>query len=861
MAATAPLAPAQDGAANGGAVIVVLKAQHPELNMRTQAVALKSATEADQAPVVAAIKADGGTNLVQVPEPSEVAATLPASAVASLQANPAVARIIPDPQVQVVPSNPLSQPPVAAQPAGRASSGTKCPFNPNPGQPLQEGEDNIDVHASNGTPGAPDEGNTIATGKGVIVANEGMNQLAGNPNFIRADGTPVVLDAPDPTADHSNDEFYGDASSIAAQGTVVYQYAKALPASTLPIPANCTFVIRGDAPDASLLDLSNTPFSGDTQSVAQIQSGIAAAAANGADVISESFGTVYVPGAVSQDFEATDDAAVAAGVTVVASAGDSGESGTMLAPAMDPNIISAAGTDSFRLIAMDDGYSKFASDNISALSSGGTAPTNRLPDLSAPSWYGGEAACAEGVGGCPPGNPTESMRGTSESAPLIAGAAADVIQAYRDTHNGASPTPAMIKDILASTATDIHAPTDEGGAGLLNVYAAVRATQVMPGSTLRQGNDSASLVATPSQLDLQGNGGSVTSQQVSLFNTSRHPVTVNGTYRSIGHEFQIGQTVTEAVSSPDPSLPVPHEGATAASTIHFTVPKNLGRLDLDMIWPDPTHGNRLYYQVFNPQGALVQESYDDGSLPTATRAGTIPNIQHAEVSAPEAGKWTAKILWGGVDQDLALPQGAPGTFTGNLQFRVSGQNWVTSPASKPMTIPAHASQSVPLQVAFPAAPGDHPETVQFTTTSRDGNNDTTLLTSFPIARRTLIPSNGGNFQTLITSTVGRRQGGSVGQLETFKMNVPSGLTQLTVTFHAPDAATDNLINYYLVAPDGTLVQKVSTPNTTGPDPGMQTLTATAPAAGLWEIDVELGLTVSGHEFTQTVNGTVSEQTG
>ena len=121
---------------------------------------------------------------------------------------------------------------------------------------------------------------------------------------------------------------------------------------------------------------------------------------------------------------------------------------------------------------------------MAALSSGGTAPTNKLVDLVAPGWYGGEAACADGSGGCPPNYPTESMRGTSESAPLIAGAAADVIQAYRAAHAGASPTPAQVKEILTSTASDIDAPADQQGAGLLNVYAAVRAAQQLPGSTL-----------------------------------------------------------------------------------------------------------------------------------------------------------------------------------------------------------------------------------------------------------------------------------------------------------------------------------------------------------------------------------------
>jgi subtilase family protein len=853
MAAPAgPLAPASDGAASGGAVIVVLKSQHPGLNERTQARALKTATASDQAALVAAIRADGGTNLLQLSEPSAVAATLSASAVASLRANPAVAQVIPDPQIQVAPANPLAAPPVAPKSAGTAAKPGACPFNPNPSKPLEEGEANAQIHASNGIPGAANEANSIATGVGVVVANEGMNQLAGNPNFTRSDGTHVVLDAPDYTADHSNDEFYGDASTIAAQGTVDYQYSGALPNATVPIPPNCTFYIEGDAPGASLLDLSNTPFSGNTQSLAQVISGVDAAVGNGADVISESFGANYVPGSASQAFVATDDAAVAAGVTVVASSGDSGDSGTMAAPSMDPNIISAAGVDSFRLIAMDDGYSKYVSNNISALSSGGTAPTNRITDLAAPSWYGTEAACADGVGGCPPNYPTESMRGTSESAPLISGAAADVIQAYRDTHGGASPTPAMVKDILTGTATDIHSPSDQQGSGLLNAYAAVKAAQEMPGSTLRGGNGSSAVVATPSQLDLQGDGGSVTDQSVSLYNTSNHPMTVTGQYRQIGPEFQVGRTVTENVSAPDPSLPVPEAGATAAPTINFTVPGHLDRLDVDMIWPDPSNANRLYYQLFNPQGALVQESYDDGRLPTATRAGSIPNTQHVEVSDPQAGRWTAKIFWGGVDQDLALPQPAPGSYTGTMSFRIGGQNWVTSPASQSVTIPSHTSRAVPLRVAFPAAPGDHPESVQFAA----GEGDDSAVTSVPVARRTLIPAQGGSFQTLITSTVGR----SLGQLDTYKMNVPSGLSQLTVTFHASDASSDNTITYFLVAPNGT-VQRVSTPNTTGSDPGTQTLTATAPAAGLWEIDVELGLTVSGHEFTQTVDGAVTETTG
>jgi hypothetical protein len=238
----------------------------------------------------------------------------------------------------------------------RTGSGT-CPFNPaGPGQPLQEGEADTDVHASNGNPNAPDEGNSIATGTGVVVANEGMDELAGNPNFTRPDGSHVVIDAPDYTANDSNDEYYGDASSIAAQGTVTYQYSGALPNATDPIPADCTFDIKGDAPGASLIDLSNTPYDPSVQSLAQVVSGVDNAVSQGADVISESFGIPYVPGSPEATyFYSVNDAAVASGVTVVASAGDNGLSGTVNAPASDPNVIAAAAVDNFRLVAMDDG--------------------------------------------------------------------------------------------------------------------------------------------------------------------------------------------------------------------------------------------------------------------------------------------------------------------------------------------------------------------------------------------------------------------------------------------------------------------------------------------------------------------------
>ncbi|HWK29665.1 MAG TPA: S8 family serine peptidase [Solirubrobacter sp.] len=873
-AATPALAPALGSASQGGAVIVWLKNDHTDLNLRSDAAARVAAAQADQKPVVAAIRGSGGTDIVQLVSVNAVAAHVSAAGVAALRALPAVKEIIPDATVPVgdpEPTGPAVSKATKITPdktalANKQKSARADDTNPFPtvndcgtqDHPLIEPEALQTINA----PAMTNAGLETEPGHGVIVANDGIStpprgDLVGNPNFVRpaADGggSIVVGAAPDDTTDSTDGEYYGDASSIAAQGTVLYQYSKELPYSGLP--DTCYFKLVGDAPGASLVDTNtiDTPESVDHDpsvlSESQALKAIDAAVLKAhADIINESYGYSNSPGNYAIHY-AANDAAVDAGVTVVASSGDSGVSGTVSSPASDPKIIAAGATNTLRLSAMAFGFTGWVNNDITPLSSGGTTPENKVVDLVAPG-YGGEAACNPNGSDCPTNTQTEAFGGTSQSSPLIAGAAADVIQAYRDSHNGDSPSPALVKQLLTSTATDVGAPADQQGAGQVNIGAAVAAAQQTANTSVTTAPDTNGLIATPGQLDLSGDGGTTSYPTVKLYNTSRSSTTVTGTFRELGPEQQIGSTVTENVSAPDPALPVPADGAQAAPDITFDVPAGLDRLVADMIWPDATNGTILNFVLTDPAGRLRQVSYDYGSPASGRRQGSVPNIQHVEVANPEAGTWRVQIKWANGRAHLQSLPNVPGTYTGTVSFKAAGQNWITSPAASTTTISAHGSATIPLQVAFPTAPGDHPESVQFVAANG-------AKTSLPIARRTLVPSAGGEFDTLITSSVGR----GVGQISTFNVNVPAGRADLGVTVRTPDTSANDPMTLFLVNPAGARVANPRLTVQTVDGTPMQTATVHVanPMAGTWEIDVELNLTTSGMEFRQTVVGDVLPQ--
>ena len=220
----ATLAPAFGDAASGGRVIVVLKTQHSGLNLRTHAKQRATAARADQAPLVASMRASGGTALIQLTAPNAVAARLSAAEVARLRADPAVAEVVPDAQLTVLGDGGAR---IGTRSGGlplasAARDRRLCPANP--ARPFVEPEALADIHASADDPSAG-RGEQHRDRRGRHRRQRRHQRARRQPELHPPDGAHVVLDAPNYSADNSDGEYYGDASSIAAQGTVVYDYS------------------------------------------------------------------------------------------------------------------------------------------------------------------------------------------------------------------------------------------------------------------------------------------------------------------------------------------------------------------------------------------------------------------------------------------------------------------------------------------------------------------------------------------------------------------------------------------------------------------------------------------------------------
>ncbi|RZS91830.1 subtilase family protein [Motilibacter rhizosphaerae] len=808
---------------------MLLKDQHANLPASGSTLAARvAATSADQRSLVASAKDSGATDVRQLHVANAFAATVSAPEAAALAADHSVAAVVPD-RLVAAPSRQTDTGGVpGATGTPRPTSSTVCPTDP--AKPLLEPEALQLTHTAFNDPATP-SANQIATGKGVTVAFFAEGIDVDNPDFIRPDGSHVIVDYQDfsgegTQAPTSGGEAFGDASSIAAQGRQVYDISKVVSAAH-PLPAGCTIRVQGVAPDAKLVAMKVFPAGGFAFNSAILKALDYAVTVDHADVLSESFGSNQYPDTGNDPTALFNEQLVAAGVTVVASSGDAGPANTIGSPASSPGIISAAATTSFRYYAQV-GYRGFPlsngsyqDDTISGLSSSGFTQAGRTVDLAAPGDLGW-AVCTpdldrfeDCVGPNLQPSPVYGFGGTSQSAPFIAGGAALVIQAYRDTHGGTSPAPALVRSLLTSTADDLGAPAQEQGAGLMNTLRAVKAARSAPGSSVASSSND--LLVQPSSVSVATESGSTSTATVSVTNLAAEPRTLQTRARTDGRV--IGDPQTQQVSldiTTDPTF-VDSNGANRAYVkTTFDVPAKAQRLTASIAYPGAqvaAAGGRVYLTLLNPDGTYAAHNLPQGSN----------DVGYVDVPSPKAGRWTAIVF---------TPKNAAG-YSGPVQLTTTAYKDHTAATAPTVTLAPGETRDVSITVPQPHAAGDYSEAIVLGTKGASGSATTIV----PLTLRTLVKlhAHHARFEGTLTGTNGRS--GIPNPSLTYAFDVPAGTSALRASLSVPQLQGQALYGF-LVDPNGEPVsertnQRASGDSTTLVD-GLDLATVN-PQAGRWQL--------------------------
>jgi hypothetical protein len=837
-------------------VIVVMKDQVPQDPASRGSVQSRRQIEAqDQGPILGELNETKAKKVHAYTTINAVAATVSPGEASRLRANPAVAEVVPDQIIHL--ASPFDAPPAAGTATtttGRTPPPGTCPAPGAP--PLLEPQALEAINADSTTPNAKTARSLGIDGSGVTVAFIADGVDTNNTDFIRPDGSHVFVDYKDFSGEGTavntgGVEAFLDSSSIAAQGRNVYDISQF---SALGLNRPCDIRIEGVAPGASLvgLDIFGAEDAGFNSSF--LQAIDYAVSVDHVNVLNESLGNNYYPDdQASLDLiKQANDEAVAAGTTVTVSSGDAGVTNTIGTPASDPNVISAGASTTYQLPlqlgyggAQFSGVTGYLNNNISSLSSSGFQQDGSTISLVAPgelNWIlcstdtAMYSECTNFLGGS---TPIDESGGTSESAPLTAGTAALVIQAYSKTHGGSLPTPALVKQILTSTADDIQAPADEQGSGLLDAYRAVVAAESYQAPAPADTPDT--LLENTSQFNSVAPTGTAESFAEQLTNEGSTPDTVAVSSRTLGAYTPVAKASVTLSDTASPQS-IDYQGFTDNyEAVTFNVPTGVDRLNGAIAFQGSSSAlsARVRLALIDPAGQLA-----DYSLPQG-----IGNYGDAQVADPMPGAWTAYI-W---SRDTA-----GGGTTGPVVFGASVARYKSFGTVSPstLTIAPGATMPVTLSVATPSTPGDVAGSLVLDSASQPG-------LAVPVTLRALVPSGPTKFSGVLTGGNGRAS--FTGVTEYYQLDVPAGQPELNASVTLANNP-DNQMDIWLIDPSGqaqafqsnTLV----TENSSGQVFGTATFGANVhvvdPAAGRWTVIIVFAPTVSGTALTERFRVSVDQ---
>ena len=824
--------------------IIIFKNQLSNLPVRGATMQRRvSAANAAQAPVLNELATLHATHVQGFHIINAIAATISPAEAQRLRANPAVQAVVPDALHRLTP---LGTGPGPVFP-GRTGHGLRgaaasdpaqqvCPSNP--AQPLIEPEARTLMNV--------DAAQKIVDGTGIKVAVLADGIDPNNPDLIRPDGQHVIFDYQDfsgqgPTAPSPAVDAFLNAGLIGSQGNQVYDLSQFVnPAH--PLPPGCNIKIKGIAPGASLAELNWGGNDADVLNSTIIQTIQYAVMVDHVSVIDEPFGGTAVPNFQNDPPTLANQAAVAAGVVVVSATGDNGNTnGNIDSPGGTPGVIGVGSTTSFQSYRQTDQNGPnlapggWENNNISALSSSGINEFNpRTFDVVAPGdgvWALCSTDTARFFGCTDPNNGSSpgiaNVSSTAASAGEVSAVAALVQEAYAKTHNGALPPAPLVEQIIVSTATDLGAPADHQGAGLVNALKAVQLAESI-NSARPQGS---TLLVNKTGLNATVNAGQSHTFSIGVTNEGSASQTVSPTVS--GRPTTVsGDTGTVNLSSSSPTY-VDGGGNTDSYAVHsFTVPAGADYLNGDITWNAQQVGGVAFEELFDPQGNLAGYS-----ILGVLQSG----FGHVEVRHPMAGTWTAVIY------TVSFAQ-----YFGPVQFSYSAQDVHVAGSVSPASQTLAPGQSGTFHVTVTAGQaGDEALSLHMGTgSSTDG--------TIPVVLRALVPitGSGGSFAGTLTgdATPGFSTAGG-GQEFTYQFNVPAGEPSLNVGIKLRDP--DYVLQGALIAPFGESLDLQSTANNANaPGPTMQFFHRT-PQPGLWTVSLITFAPVDGAHLSEPFTGTVS----